>query len=328
MIPAREAMSEVVAEHRVFRALADPLRRRLIQVMLKHELSVSELVVILRHPQSTISRHLKVLRNAGLVVARREGTMVFYRCGVRDGGSAAVDVQALNWLQGRPLDKATEERVQRALRRRHGATVALFDRLANQWDELREAAFGDAFAFEAFIGLLPREWTVADVGTGTGFLVPSLAAHFRRVIAVDPSPAMLECARQRLGGHEARHVTFHVGGFDRLPLIDCECDLGIACLVLHHVVKPEEALAEIHRVVKPGGRLLVVEQEKHDLAQFHEMMEDRWWGFDPEELSETIASVGFENVHRRPLCTARSTSGAVEGPSLLALTADRGPGGV
>lgn len=315
---------DAAIEHKVFQALADPLRRRLIQLMLKHELSVSELVAILKHPQSTISRHLKVLRNAGLVFARRDGVMAFYRCKDQDGDAAAIQARVLDWLQDRPLGKAVEDRVQKVLRRRHDETVALFDRLAKQWDELRDAAFGEAFAFEAFIDLLPAEWTVADVGAGTGFLLPSLAAHFAKVIAVDASAAMLECARQRLGEMDGSQVAFHVGEFERLPLSDGECDLATACLVLHHVGRPPQALTEMHRVLKPGGRLLVVEQEKHDLAQFHEVMQDRWWGFEPAELSEMLTSVGFEGVQWRPLTTIRSDSGAVEGPGLFVMTAHRG----
>src|SRR6185503_14640817 len=103
--------------------------------------------------------------------------------------------------------------------------------------------------------LLPRPWTVADIGTGTGWLLPVLAGHFRRVLSVDPAPAMLACARQRVLERGATNVEFQHGDLGRLPIGDAACDLAIACLVLHHVEVPAAALAELYRVVRPGGRV-------------------------------------------------------------------------
>ena len=303
--------------------MAVPARQRLLQVLLCEELSVSELVEIMRLPQSTISRHLKVLRSAGLAKDRRNGTAVLYSATPSPGGINALESVVLAWLRERPLSKVLQDRLQRVLRKRSDSTVDFFERLGNRWDDLRRAAFGDSFAAEAFLSLLPQKWTVVDVGAGTGFLLPLLAEHFANVIAIEPAAAMLECARQRIMERGRQNVTFHVSGVEQLPLEDRVCELAIACLVLHHVAKPEQALREMHRILKPGGRLLLVEQEEHQHHEFHEVMQDRWWGFDPIVFGDQVVGAGFGEVRSHRLATAKPGSGTVEAPDLFVLTGRR-----
>lgn len=307
----------------VLRALADGTRQKLLQLLMREELSVSELVAVLRQPQPTISRHLKVLQGAGLVAGRRDRTAVFYRVANHGADAEALDALVLEWLRGRPLAKPLEDRLQTALKRRGDKSLAVFERLANKWDELRRDAFGEAFALESFLALLPRSWTVADVGAGTGYLLPALAARFRSVIAIEPAAAMLECARQRMAACAARNVAFHLAGFDCLPLADADCDLAIACLVLHHVTKPEGALAELHRVLRPGGRVLIVEQNRHENQEFHETMQDLWRGFEISRFREQVAEAGFEGVDAYTLTSAKTRSGTIEAPELFVLAAVR-----
>jgi ArsR family transcriptional regulator len=307
----------------LFQALGDSTRQRLLQLLTREELSVSELVAILRLPQSTVSRHLRVLHAAGLALDRRDGTTVLYRPSEPQGGDEALQALLLNWIRSCPLSKRLEARLAVVLRKRRDQSVGFFDRMGSRWDTLRSDAFGEAFALEAFLALLPRHWTVADVGTGTGFLLPALAEHFQQVIAVDPAPAMLECARQRLAGQQPGNVGFHVGNLERLPLEAQTCDLAIACLVLHHVTKPPAALTEMHRILRHGGRLLVIEQEGHEYRGFHEAMQDHWWGFEPAALCEQVAAAGFDEIRHHALQTAKQGSGVVEVPSLFVLTGQR-----
>ncbi|MBI5762558.1 MAG: metalloregulator ArsR/SmtB family transcription factor [Planctomycetes bacterium] len=305
---------------RIFRALADATRQRIVQLLLAEELSVTELVEILRQPQSTISRHLKSLRSAALVLDRRDGATSYYRVhSVEDQGNALTPL-LMNWFATSPLSTTLRDRLQRVLADRRGGTGSFFDRLGRKWDELRAAAFGDAFALEAMLSLLPAEWTVADIGTGTGFLLPTLADNFRNVIAVEPAATMLECARQRVADHGAANVTFHQGDLNRLPIQDSTADLAIACLVLHHVEKPADALAEIHRVVRPGGRVLLIEQQSHENQSFYETMQDLWWGFEPDDLASQVNRAGFANVHHRRLASAERESRTMEAPRLFMVT--------
>jgi len=313
-------LTPAASDPELFRALAEPTRQRLVQILLSEELSVTELIAVLRLPQSTVSRHLKVLRAADLVRDRREGVTMYYRAAPLDDDLRGA-IQ--RWLSRRPLPQPVVTRLQRVLRRRSDGAAGFFQRIGKRWDELREAAFGEAFATEAFAALLPREWTVADIGTGTGFLLPTLADNFDRVIAVEPAATMLECARQRVAESGAANVTFHAGDLDRLPIEDGACDLAIACLVLHHVPEPARALAEMHRVVKPGGRILAIEQQAHENQAFYEMMQDRWWGFDREELAKQVAAVGFGDVRHHDLRMVQAKSGAMDSPGLFVLTACR-----
>jgi ArsR family transcriptional regulator len=307
----------------VFKALADAARQRILQLLLAEELSVSELVSIVEAPQSTVSRHLRALREAGLVVDRRNGTMALYSAAVPASGSGGLQPVLLDWIRAQPIPQNLAERLKHVITTRRDEAVGFFERIGNRWDELRENAFGNAFAMEAFVGLLPRDWTVLDVGAGTGFLLPPLAMHFKRVIAVEPSPAMLGCARQRAEEHGLRNVVFHQGDLGRLPVGDAKCDLAIACLVMHHVVNPAEAISEMHRVLRPAGRILIVEQRMHENRHHHEMMQDYWWGFEPGELERQVAVVGFRNIRHSALATTRGRASVGEAPSLFALFGER-----
>jgi ArsR family transcriptional regulator len=307
----------------LFRALAERTRRQLLRLLLNDELNVSELVEVLAQPQSTISRHLKVLRQAGLVSDRRNGTTVLYSAAPASSSGGPLRQALTAWLGQQPLPRAVRTRLERVLQKRRDHALGFFDRLGSRWDELRSAAFGETFALEAFLTLLPAAWTVADLGAGTGFLLPTLAGHFRRVIAVEPAPAMLHCARQRVAGRGARNVSFHQGELQRLPLRGKVCDLAIACLVLHHLADPATALSEMHRILRPRGRLLVVEQQVHENQAFHEMMQDRWRGFEPAGLTRQISAAGFGAVRHGRLATTAARSFAMESPELFVVTATR-----
>lgn len=319
---ANSKLSAITSDD-VFRCLADSTRHRLLQLLLAEELNVSQLVAILGQPQSTVSRHLKVLRDSGLVRDRRIGTTVFYQAITDPHTSDDVRGVIIDWLREQPLSAALQERLRRAIRRRSDGDLTFFERMGQRWDDLRCAAFGEAFALEAFIGLLPSNWVVADIGCGTGHMLPQLAAHFRRVVAVEPAAAMLECARQRVAERNLANVELHSGDLSKLPLDKSSCDLVIACLVLHHVPKPADALQEMHRVLRPGGRLIVIEQHSHENQTFYDTMQDFWWGFDTEELSRTASAAGFVNVRRKELISPATAPREFEAPGLFTLIAER-----
>jgi len=309
----------------MFKALADATRQRLLRVLSAHELSVSELVQVLEQPQSTISRHLKVLREAELVVDRRAGATTLYAVPASGAGRSnghGLRDQLLEWIGNERLDAGTQARLEQVLAMRRGGSF--FETIGSRWDQLRVDAFGDAFHLEALTALLPREWTVADIGTGTGYLLPILAERFVRVVAVDPAANMLELARRRPELREAGNVEFRAGSLEALPLGDGELDLAIASLVLHHVAEPAAALREVGRCVRPGGRLLMVEQAAHEHQVFHDRMGDVWWGFEPATLEGWVADAGFDTVRVSWLRSARTSSRNMgEVPRLFVLTAEK-----
>lgn len=325
------AESRAAGTEPVFRAMAEPTRRRLLQVLTLEELKVSELVEVLGQPQSTLSRHLRVLREAGLVRDRREGASSLYVASSRhaDDGTGDDDLSGLllGWLKRNPLPTALAERLRGVVARRRSDGVGFFNRIGRKWEELRRGAFGESFAFEAFLSLLPRAWRVVDIGAGTGEILPALASHFDHVVAVEPAEAMLACARQRVASRVSPEVSFCQGSLSPLPLADGSADLAIAMLVIHHLRHPEAALAELHRVLRPGGRVLLVEQEAHENQDFYERMQDFWWGFAPGDLSERLRRVGFRHVRPWRLTTTREAPGAADAPPLFALTGERADSG-
>ncbi len=315
-------------QHRVdllFRALGDPARRDLARLLGEAPLTVGEIVDVLRLPQSTVSRHLKALRATGLLVERREGNRVISSLHepVSNGDADLPDL--LNeWLRKRPLPSPVQDRLRQVLQGRNGGEDA-FDRLAHQWDELRREYFGVQFHLEALLALLPETWHVLDVGTGTGYLLPSLSRQFARVTAVDPSSAMLALARQRAEREGLSNVRFDSGRLESLPLKDACVDAALAILVLHHAQDRSVALGELRRVLKRGGKLLIVDLMPHSLESFQREMADPIRGVDPSELMEEMRRAGLPPKRHRPLPTRSGDGGGPEreAPELYLITSQR-----
>jgi ubiquinone/menaquinone biosynthesis C-methylase UbiE len=290
----------------IFKAMADGTRQRTLAVLAAHDFSVSELVEILRQPQSTVSRHLKVLRDAGLIRDQRDGNNVLYSIQTPAAGANGNGLtgRILEWVSEQELDNALRRRMDAAIGRRRDMSDQFFERIGTHWDTVREESFGRRFHIEAFLSLLPQDWVVADIGTGTGYLLETLAAHFSHVIGVDPVDTMLRVARQRIDeAGRGDRVELRRGDLSRLPLRDSSVDLAVAVLVLHHVPSPSAAVAEIHRIVRNGGRVLFVEQTAHENESFRERMQDRWWGFEPDDLCDKLRMAGFADVRPTMLTT-------------------------
>ena len=283
----------------LFRAMGDPIRLRILHLLCVEELTVGELVRILALPQSTVSRHLKMLREEGLLTDRPEGNATFYRAALEaDPGSGEASVrEALQaQMDHDSLPPADASGLDRVMLMRDSERDGFFDRIGLHWDALREDCFGASFHLEAFLHLLPGSWHVADLGTGTGYLLPVLARRFARVSAVDGSAPMLELARHRLeteAPEAADKVTLRHGTLEQLPLESSDTDLAVALLMLHHLPDVHAALREVHRVLRPGGRLLVVEIHPYKNEPFRLRMADRRPGLDPRDLRSALAEAGL-----------------------------------
>jgi len=295
-------------------ALSDPTRCRMLLLLEKHELTVSELCSVLQLPQSTVSRHLKTLADDGWVTSRRDGTSRFYSMPVDDLDAGASRLwplisEQVTSTRGAEQD---ERRLQSVLSRRRAKSQEFFASAAGGWDRLRGELFGDEFFLWALLGLIDPTLVVGDLGCGTGQLTEVVAPHVSRVISVDGSDDMLDAARQRLSG--ATNVDIRQGELESLPIESGELDVAMLSLVLHYSPEPPRALAEVGRVVRTGGRVLVVDMLPHDREEYQQQMGHVWLGFSESQITRLLAGAGFENVRVRML----PVDPDAKGPALFA----------
>lgn len=299
--------------------LADPLRGRVLLCVEEQELSVGELCAVLQQPQSTVSRHLKVLSDGGWLASWREGTSNLYRLAGGDLDGEAAELWRLVRRRVSELPAARQDRLRRdaVLRERRARSREFFAETAGEWDRLRRELFGARTELVPLLGLLDPEQTVGDLGCGTGATAELLAPFVARVIAVDESDEMLAAAGRRLAG--LPHVELRRGALEALPVENGELDAAVLMLVLHHLPDPAAVLDEAARALAPGGRLLVVDMLAHDRVRFREGMGHQWLGFEPERVERWLAAAGFEAARVAPL----AADPEARGPNLFAATARR-----
>jgi SAM-dependent methyltransferase len=298
-------------------ALSDPTRCRMLMLLEKHELTVSEICAVLQLPQSTVSRHLKTLADDDWVASRRDGTSRFYSMPVDDLDSGAKRLWPLIREQVTPTAGAAQDdrRLRGVLTRRRAKSQEFFATAAGGWDRLRGELFGDEFFLWAVLGLIDPTLVVGDLGCGTGQLTETVAPYVRRVISVDGSTDMLDAARQRLGG--AKNVDLRQGELEGLPIDAGELDVAMLSLVLHYSPAPPRALAEVGRVVRKGGRVLVVDMLPHDRQEYQQQMGHVWLGFSEKQITRFLAGAGFGEVRVRML----PADPDAKGPGLFAAMA-------
>lgn len=300
-------------------ALADTTRSRLLLLLDRHELTVSELCGIMQLPQSTVSRHLKALADSGWISARAEGTSNVYAMTRDELDASARRLWALVREQVGPTPAAVHDhrRVQTVLAERRTKSQEFFSSSAGQWDRVRDDLFGERAHLAALAAFADADWIVGDLGCGTGQLTAALAPFVRRVIAVDASAAMLQAAKKRLHGLD--NVELRRGDLEALPLDDARLDAATLALVLHHLAEPERALGEVSRVLKPGGRLLIVDMLPHDRESYRQQMGHIWLGFPEEHIRRILDESGFADGRIVPL----SPDPKSKGPGLFVATAKR-----
>ncbi len=300
-------------------ALGDIARGRLLLLLEPGEFTVSELVRVSQLPQSTVSRHLKILADDGWVTSRASGTSRFYRMApsldpvARElWGLVRPDVAAAGFAE------EDGERARAVLRERRGRSREFFSGVARRWDGVREELFGSDSEMLPLFGLLDPGATVGDLGAGTGHFAARVAPFVGRVIAVDASKEMLEAAHDRLDG--ASNVDLRCGDLEDLPIADCELDVAVLLLVLHYVVEPQAVLSEVRRTLKPGGRVVIVDMRRHSREGYQEEMGHVWPGFDEAELADWHREAGLLDFAHRPLPARPEASG----PLLFVTSSTRG----
>ena len=300
-------------------ALADLTRSRLLLLLEDRELTVSELCAVVQLPQSTASRHLKVLSDEGWVTSRASGTNRWYAMLPARLEPSARTLWAVvrEQVAASPVAAQDAQRLRSVLTQRRTKSQEFFSSAAGQWDRLRAELFGERADLAALLALLDESWTVGDLGCGTGRLTESLAPFVRRVVAVDASAEMLGAARRRLAGVET--VDLRRGDLEQLPVADGELDVAVLFHELHYIVEPARALAEAARALRPGGRLLVVDMMPHDREEYRQQMGHVWLGFAEAQLADLLREAGLEAVRYRPL----PADAEAKGPVLFAASAIR-----
>jgi len=307
------------AIHDHLASLADTTRSRVLLLLDRRELTVSELCGIVQLPQSTVSRHLKALADSGWVAARAEGTSNLYTM-TRDDLDPSM---RRLWLLVReqvgssPAAAQDQRRLQAALAERRTKSQEFFSSSAGQWGRMRDELFGDRSHLAALAALAEGTWTVGDLGCGTGQVSAALAPFVARVIAVDASAAMLQAARKRLNGLD--NVELRRGDLEALPIDNGQLDAATLMLVLHHVPEPQRALAEVARVLKPQGRAIVVDMLPHDRESYRQQMGHVWLGFSDEHVRRLFQEAGFEEVR----IVSLPPDAKAKGPGLFVATARR-----
>jgi ArsR family transcriptional regulator len=300
-------------------SLADATRLRVLRLLERQELGVVELCAVLQMPQSTVSRHLKLLSEQAWLSNRREGTANLYRMTLDELSPAARKL----WLLAREQTagwSALEQdrhRMEQVLRSRQDDSQAFFAGAASQWEAMRGSLYGTTFNHAALLALLPEDWVVADLGCGTGALTAELAPSVKQVIGVDQSAAMLKAAKRRTDS--LGNVDLRRGELGAIPVDSETCDAALLVLVLTYVADPARVLTEAARILKPGCKLVIVDLLRHDREDFRRQMGQRHPGFEADALQRLLTAAGLTTMQHHALAAEPST----RGPALFLTTARR-----
>jgi SAM-dependent methyltransferase len=284
----------------LFRLLGDDVRLRILRLLAAERLNVSELTGILGIAQSGVSRHLGLLKEAGLVGEQREGGYTYFS--VADALTAGRNGWGPVWplLQSQfeavtstPAGRADEARLEEVRRVRKEN----FEEHAGPDARERQLVPGRSWAAWArAIGHLLPPLRVADLGCGEGYLTIEASRWASQVIAVDRSKAVLERARALAKRRGVSNVIWKRGELDRVPMGDGSVDVALLSQALHHAEEPARALAEAHRILVPGGRVLILDLREHEETWVRERLGDRWLGFTERTLARILEGAGFSHI--------------------------------
>lgn len=294
----------------IFKALADEGRLRILRAIDQAELSVAELVQALEMPQSSVSRHLKPLREAGLVASRRDGTSVYY-----NRGSVFLDECFFKMFNDRlgkmPFAQRDSGAVERVLELRRNRSQTFFDEIAGQYESLTEPGGGwQALAAGLACGFAGQ--SVADLGCGEGTLTLLLARFVKQVLAIDQSEKMLKLVEEKAAEQEVlERVTLKQASLEMLQLPKASLDVVFLSQSLHHTTTPEQVIKNAAAGLKPSGKLVILDLVRHEHEWTREQWADQWLGFDGLQLRAWLGEAGVKQ------CVLRALPGAA--PDLAVL---------
>jgi ubiquinone/menaquinone biosynthesis C-methylase UbiE len=282
---------------RALKALADPLRLRILAAVAEEELTVGEVQEVVASAQSSVSRNLAILRDAGFVRDRKEGTNVYFstRPSIPEPGRELFKLLRAR-LGDIPEVKRDHARLEACRRRRALRSRNYFESVAGDWERIRKSYFDDRLTSVAIEKLLPSKLVLADVGCGTGSLTFELARFAAKVIGIDLSHEMLRRARAVARERGVPNVEFRRADAAKLPLAAHSVDAAFCVMVLHFVADPERAIADLCRITRPGGKVIVLDLVEHKQEWMREQMAHRWLGFDRSSIERCFREAGAESV--------------------------------
>ncbi len=286
-------MRDLVA---ALKAAAEPTRLRLLSLCSNSDLTVSELTQILGQSQPRISRHLKLLHQAGLLDRQREGSWVYFRLAVQ--GSSAELARIL--IDSMPVEDPTlgldGERLQQVFQRRAAKAAQYFARNAKRWDQVRSLHVDEREVERILLDLVSTREVkrLLDIGTGTGRVLELLATRVPELTGIDSSSEMLQVARATLARKGIRNCALRRCNMYQIPMPGRSFDAVTIHQVLHFAESPEQVIAEASRLLAPGGRLFIIDFEEHQLDDLREEHAHRWLGFKPATLRDWLAGAHLE----------------------------------
>ncbi len=289
----------------VYKAMADENRLRLLSILSEGAFNVRELTAIIEATQSNVSHHLKTLQSAGLVGCRREGTWGYYYIEPHELDSPVSSV-IRSFLEAAPQASISEfllddkAKAKEILEKRRDEAKEFFDSVAPRWSELSKETINSEEYLNQLRDFIPDTGTLLELGIGSGALLSKILPRSGSTIGVDYSPAMLEEAKKTLAPFD---VDLRLGYLERLPLTDNSVDCALSHMVLHHIAKPVDAIKDAARVIRPGGKLLVVDLSAHNREYMRERYADLWLGFEQKEFQSWIKAAGLKTESVKTLGT-------------------------
>jgi ArsR family transcriptional regulator len=281
--------------------LSDPTRLRLIALVMREELSVAELQEILGMGQSRISSQLALLRQASLVTDRRDGKKAFYSLRANlPAGQAALIRAAVESVDGMDVVAEDGRHLDRVLAKRRRVSEQYFNMIAGRLG--RSHCPGRSWEAIGRLALrLVPQVDVADLGAGEGLISQLLARNARQVWCIDNSPRMVEVGTELARKNDLTNLTYKLGDIEQVPLADESVDLAILSQALHHARHPQRAVDEAHRILRPGGQILILELAEHDFEKARELYADVWLGFKESALDQFLKKARFMKVEVTPV---------------------------
>lgn len=275
-----------------FKSLSDETRVRLFNILMVHELSVNEIVMIMNMGQSRISRHLKILIDAGILRCRRDGVWAFYS--TVDTGPGKQFGDSIRYLLNDDVVLKNDlMRASHIINERKLKAVHFFNKIAPKWNVLQQTILGDFDLNAAILQHIHPCGAAVDLGCGTGELLIHMAAKCTHTIGVDSSMKMLEETRKKFEAR-GKEVDLRLGELEHLPLENYAVDYAVVSMVLHHLPNPAKIFAEVRRILKRDGAFIIADFAKHKNERMRDIHEDRWLGFSHEEIKRWLNNCGFK----------------------------------